>query len=61
MPFTKDILIEEENTNIIVSNELKFIQIVFESDQLDGIISLDKETVIKLANALLKQSKSLTK
>lgn len=59
MAFTKDILIEEENTNIIVRNELKFIQIVFESDQLDGIISLDKETAIKFANALLKQANAL--
>jgi len=61
MPFTKDILIEEENTNIIISNELKFIQIVFESDQLDGIISLNKDTAIKFAKALIKQSKSLNK
>lgn len=59
MPFTQDILIEEKDTNIIVSNELKFIQIVFESDQLDGIIALNKETAIKFANALLKQAKSL--
>jgi len=59
MAFTKDILIEEENTNIIVSNEMKFIQIVFDSDQLDGIISLDKETVIKFAKALLKQASEI--
>lgn len=59
MPFTQDIIVENNDLAITVQNEVKFIQIIFESYDLDGIIALDKQMAMDFANAILKQVESL--
>lgn len=59
MPFTKDIIIETNDLAITVQNEIKFIQIIFESYDLDGTIALDKKEAIEFAKAILQQAENL--
>ena len=59
MPFTQDIIIENNDIAITIQNEVKFIQVIFESFDLDGIIALDKKMAIDFANAILEQTKNL--